>query len=151
MNTCIFMGNICTDLQLKYTNNNVEYLNFSIAVNGPYKDQNGNYAVNFIPCVAFKQKAVFISKYFSKGQKILVSGELQSRQYQTQSGEKRTAFEVLINNAEFASNAQKTQNNANNAAPAPTAPVAPAAPTAPIMPTDADFTAVADDVLPFEI
>lgn len=150
MNSCIFCGNICQDLQIKHSSNNTEYLRFTLAVSGPYKDSNGQYVTHFIPCVAFKHTAKFISNYFTKGQKILVSGELQSRVYETQNGEKRTAFEVLINNAEFAGNAPKTQNNANYAAPVQTAPVAPIAPTAPILPTEADFTA-ADEVLPFEI
>ena len=58
--------------------------------------------MDFIPCVAWRQTAEFIAKYFGKGRMIAVEGALQSRNYEDKDGHKRTAYEVLVDHAYFA-------------------------------------------------
>lgn len=57
---------------------------------------------DFINCVAWRQTAEFICRYFRKGQRIALQGSLQSRNYTDKDGNKRTAYEVVIDNAFFA-------------------------------------------------
>ena len=56
---------------------------------------------DFIPCVSFGKTAEFISKYFSKGEMAIISGQLQSRNYEAQDGSKRTAYEVYVRECHF--------------------------------------------------
>ena len=79
---------------------------------------------DFIPCVAWRQTAEFISRYFTKGRMIAVEGSLQSRNYEDKNGQKRTAYEVIVDQAYFADSrpaapAQETPPAAPPVAPPP--------------------------------
>ena len=101
MNKVILMGRLTAQPELKKTNNGNSVLSFTIAVNRPYKNAQGNYDADFISCVAFKQVAEFISKYFNKGDMLAIDGSLQTRNYQAQDGAKRYVTEVMADHAEF--------------------------------------------------
>lgn len=108
-------GNICNDLEVK-TSGETKILNFTVAVRRKFKNKNGEYETDFIRCVAFNNTAEFISKFFQKGSPILVEGSLQSNSYETESGEKRTSYNVVIENVDFFSrkNEQTSQNTSNS-------------------------------------
>lgn len=97
MNKVIILGNITKDLEVKTTSSGKSILSFSVAVNGHTKDT----PVDFIDCVAWEKTAENISKFFSKGRKILVEGELKSRTYQNKSGDKVKVLEVWVNGFDF--------------------------------------------------
>lgn len=101
MNKVILMGRLTAQPELKKTNNGNSVLSFTIAVNRSYKNAQGNYDADFISCVAFKQVAEFISKYFNKGDMLAIDGSLQTRNYQAQDGTKRYVTEVMADHAEF--------------------------------------------------
>lgn len=100
MNRIAITGNICHDLEIK-TSGETKILNFTVAVRRRFKDKEGNYPSDFIRCVAFNNTANFISTYFKKGSSILVEGNLQSNSYETESGEKRTSYNVVVENVDF--------------------------------------------------
>ena len=64
---------------------------------------------DFINCVAWKNTAEFISKYFGKGRMIAVTGRLQSRSYEDKNGNKRTAIEVNVEQASFTGEPKKSE------------------------------------------
>ena len=101
MNTVVLMGRLTKNPELRQTQSGTDVTQFTIAVNRRYKDANGEYPTDFINCVAWRQTAGFISKYFAKGAMIAVTGTLQTRKYTDKQGAERTATEVVVDNAEF--------------------------------------------------
>ena len=100
MNRLVISGNICNDLEIK-TSGETKILNFTVAVRRKYKDKEGNYPTDFIRCVTFNNQADFIAKFFKKGSPILVEGTLQSNTYETETGEKRTVYNLVTENIDF--------------------------------------------------
>lgn len=101
INNVVLMGRICQDLELKQTPNGKHVLSFSLAVDSNYKQQDGTYKTNFINCVAWEQKADFISRYFRKGAMIALTGELTQRTYQGQDGRNHYIYEVNVLQTSF--------------------------------------------------
>lgn len=102
MNKWLGTGNIARDIDFRTTQSGVDVCSFTIACNRRYVDKiSGKREADFISCVAFKETAGFIHKYFEKGMKIGVVGTLQTRSYDAQDGSKRYVTEVLVEEAEF--------------------------------------------------
>ena len=101
MNNIGLLGRICGDLELKTTNNGVSVVSFTLAVDRSYTPKGQEKQTDFIPCVAWRNTAEFIAKYFKKGQRMAVQGSLQSRKYTANDGGQRTAYEVVVDNAFF--------------------------------------------------
>ena len=102
MNVVCLLGRLTADPELRTTPNGVSVCSFSVAVQRSYSS-GGERQTDFINCVAWRQTAEFINRYFHKGNMIGLNGSLQSRSYQDkETGKNRTAYEVVINNAYFA-------------------------------------------------
>ena len=113
MNKFIGKGNLTRDIELKDLGNDRKVANFSVAIRREYKNQNEEYETDFFNCSAFGRTAVFLSNYFKKGQEILITGHLQNNQWETESGEKRTATNIIVENVEFCGSKQTTDSNNN--------------------------------------
>lgn len=101
MNKVILIGRLARDPELRYTaGNNTAVCQTSIAVDRRYKSENQPTA-DFIPIVAWRQTAEFISKYFSKGSRIAIVGNIQTRTYDDAEGKKHYVTEVVVDEAEF--------------------------------------------------
>ncbi|MBQ8966587.1 single-stranded DNA-binding protein [Ruminococcus sp.] len=101
LNRVILMGRITQDLEVRQTPNGTSALTFNIAVDRNFKDQNGQYQSDFITCVAWRQTAEFIGRYFGKGRMIALEGQLRSRTYEDKNGTKHYVTEVYVDNASF--------------------------------------------------
>lgn len=99
-NVCI-MGRITKDLEVKSTPGGTAVLSFSIAVERNYANANGDRETDFIDCVAWRQQAEFISRYFSKGRMIALTGELRKRIYEDKNGTKHYPTEVYVTSVSF--------------------------------------------------
>ena len=115
-NLVVLTGRLTSDPELKTTPNGVAVTSFSIAVNRNYK-AGEEQETDFINIVAWRQRAEFITKYFKKGSMIGIEGAIQTRKYQDSQGKNRTAFEVVVNNAQFVEskrdNETPTQDDSN--------------------------------------
>lgn len=109
MNKVILVGRITKDPEIKLTANQTKYSNFTIAVDRRFKDQNGERQADFINCVAWKQTAEFINKYFHKGSRIGISGSIQTRSYE-KDGQKVFITEILVEEAEFVESSSKNES-----------------------------------------
>ena len=105
-NKSIIVGRIASDLAIKQTNSGTQVMSFTVAVGRP-KRQNEEEQTDFIQVVAWKETASFIEGYFHKGDWILVEGSIQTRNYETRTGEKRTAFEIVARNVNFVGDKRK--------------------------------------------
>ena len=97
LNKVILGGRLTADPELKQTPQGVAVTSFSIAVNRKGKDAQAD----FISCVAWRQTADFICRYFKKGSSICISGSIQTRTWNDQQNNKRYATEVVAEEAFF--------------------------------------------------
>lgn len=97
MNSINLTGNICNDLEVKATQSGKSVLTFNLAVKRPFTSD----TTDFIPVVAWEQKAEYLGKYGKKGSKVAVGGKLTTRKYQDNNGNNRTVFEVVADTVEL--------------------------------------------------
>ena len=109
INKVILMGRLVADPELKRTQSDVPVVSTRIAVDRDFKSASGERQADFIDIVCWRERAEFVSRYFRKGNMIAVVGSLQSRQFETKDGQKRTAYEVVCDQVSF------TGEKANNA------------------------------------
>lgn len=129
-NQITIAGRLTADPELKQTQSGISVTSFTVAVNRRAKK--GEEAVaDFLPCVAWRQTAEFITKYFRKGSAICVTGSLQTRKWQDQNGNNRVSYEILANEALFVENKDASAPQAGGA------------------PANETFEPVDDDSLPF--
>ena len=100
-NKVILIGNMTADPELKQTASGVSVCSFSIAVNRRFKSDEGQPNVDFINIVAWRTQAEFVSRYFRKGNPILICGQLQTRTWTDNQGNKRYATEVVADEVSF--------------------------------------------------
>ena len=115
-NKVILIGNITADPELRQTPSGVSVCSFTIAVNRRFaKADQGQQNVDFINVVTWRQQAEFVSRYFKKGNPILVCGQLQTRTWNDNQGQKRYATDVVADEVSFIAPASQ-----GNGAGAPT-------------------------------
>ena len=108
-NLVVLTGRLTADPELKTTPTGVPVTSFSIAVNRNYRSGEEQQP-DFINIVAWRQRAEFICKYFTKGSLIGIEGSIQTRKYTDKNGNNRTAFEVVVNNAQFVESKRDNSN-----------------------------------------
>ena len=118
LNKAFLGGRMTANPELKQTQSGVAVLSFSIAVNRKYTPEGQQQQADFINCTAWRQTAEFISKYFRKGSSICVIGQIQTRSWTDDQGNKRYATEVLVDEVHFVDSKGEGQASAT----APTAP-----------------------------
>lgn len=116
LNRVILMGRITHELELKQIPNGTSVLSFSVAVDRNYSKQGEERQTDFINCVAWRQQAEFISKYFGKGRMIALEGNLRTRSYDDKNGVKHNVVEVYVDNVSFTGEAKQggASNYSNN-------------------------------------
>ena len=129
MNKVILIGRLARDPELKYTASNTAVCQFTVAVDRRFKSENQPNA-DFIPVVAWRQTAEFVSKYFFKGSRIAVTGQIQIRSWDDAEGKKRFATEVIADDVEFVES-KRQDSGYGNPAPLPDEPQTARANTAP--------------------
>lgn len=140
LNKVILGGRLTADVELKGTPSGVSVCSFSLAVNRKYsKDSEAQ--TDFINCVAWRNTAEFISKYFRKGSSLCVVGSVQTRNWTDNNGQKRYATEIVVDEAMFVDS--KTEGEAPSGATYEEALSA-------VAPKSEEFTPLSqDDDLPF--
>lgn len=101
INNVTLMGRITYSPELKSTPNGLSVIRFQIAVDRSYQAKGQERQADFIDCVAWRQTAEFISRYFHKGSMIAIEGTIQTSNYTDKNGNNRKQIEVLANNVSF--------------------------------------------------
>ena len=107
INNATIMGRLTADPELRSTQSGTSVVQFTVAVDRDYQKQGEERQADFINCVAWRQTAEFISRYFGKGRMIAVEGSIQTRNYEDKHGNKRTATELIVNKAHFTGEKQE--------------------------------------------
>lgn len=137
-NRIILMGRLVADPELRQTQTGLSVCRFRIAVDR-FAKQGEERKADFISCVAWRQTADFISRWFAKGQLIHIEGRLQNADYTDKNGVKHYAMEVQVDAAAFCGDRQSQQ-----AAPPSGRPAQDAAPARPAAQTAAQDIALGD-------
>lgn len=149
MNKVILMGRLTADPELRQTQSGVSSCRFTVAVNRNFVDkQSGERQADFITCIAWRQTAEFVTRYFNKGSMICVEGSLRTGSYQDRNHSDVTHYttDVYVDNVEFTGSKRESggnggyqggnggygapQNNYNNNYSAPPQQAAPQQPAA---------------------
>ncbi|MBR1762476.1 MAG: single-stranded DNA-binding protein [Eubacterium sp.] len=101
INTVALMGRLTYDPELRSTPSGVSVIRFQVACDRNYQRAGEERQADFIDCVAWRQTAEFISRYFRKGSMIAVEGSIQTSNYTDKDGNKRKQVEVVANNVSF--------------------------------------------------
>lgn len=101
LNHITIAGRLVRDPELRRTNAGVAVTSFTVAVDRDYTQQNGERETDFIDCIAWRNTAEFVSKYFTKGRLAIVSGRLEIRPWTDKDGNKRRATEVIAESVYF--------------------------------------------------
>ncbi len=117
LNHIVIMGRLTRDPELRYTQSQTPVASFTVAVDRDFGSRDGGERqTDFIDCVAWRQTAEFVSKYFTKGSMAVVSGRLQIRDWTDREGGKRRSAEIVVDNMYFGEKAAAA--TATPAAPA---------------------------------
>lgn len=141
MNTVNLIGRLTKDPELQQTQSGHRVTSFSVAVDRNYKAHGDTrQSTDFFTVVAWNVTAAFVAQHFKRGQRIGITGHLQSRQYTDKEGNKRTAVEVVAESVCFAGNAPNRQQEPEQP-PLPEKPsaVSPPQPTPAPAKTESDF------------
>lgn len=119
MNNVTLVGRLTRDVDLRYTPNGKAVANFNLAVNRPFKNQNGENEADFINCQTWGKQAENLANYMKKGNQIGVVGRIQTRNYENNEGKRVYVTEVVADSIQFLesrgqSHQQQQINVANN-------------------------------------
>ena len=135
LNTVILIGRLVRDPELRYTPSGVAVTHFTLAVDRPFTNQQGEREADFIDVVCWRKLAETVANHLNKGRLVAVQGRLQIRSYETQDGQRRKAAEVVADTVRFL---DRPGSSSTSEAPGDLG----------LDGTDIDFTGSSDD-LPF--
>ena len=101
MNSISIKGRLVRDPELKTVASGDNVCNITVAVDRNFSSKNGERECDFFDCIFWRQGADFVSKYFRKGQEIIVQGAMQSRKWKDKDGNNRISWEIQNCHAEF--------------------------------------------------
>lgn len=132
LNKAILMGRLTADPELRHTQSNIPVTSFTLAVDRSFGKEK---QTDFLDIVAWRNTAEFVSKWFSKGMLVAVSGRMQTRIWEDKQGNKRKTTEVVADEVFFAEGKRGQEDEGSGAFP--------------LLPPDEDFFPAADMELPF--
>jgi len=109
-NRIVLIGRLTRDPELRYIPSGTPVAQFTLAVDRPFRDQQGNRETDFIDVVVWRKLAETTSQYMTKGRMVAVEGRLQIRSYETQDGQKRKVAEVVADGVRFLDRARADGN-----------------------------------------
>ncbi|MCV4233352.1 single-stranded DNA-binding protein [Virgibacillus sp. LDC1] len=109
MNRSCLVGRLTKDPELRYSPTGTAITNFTLAVDRPFKSDNGPDA-DFIPIVTFKQSAEACANYLRKGRLCSVEGRIQVRNYENNEGKRVYVTEVIADSVRFLESSKQDNN-----------------------------------------
>lgn len=117
MNKVMLIGRITRDPELRYTSSNIPSVRFTLAVNRPFENQNGERETDFINIVVWRKQAENVKKYVSKGSLVAVEGRIQTGSYE-KDGQRVYTTDVVADNVQFLESKSQSQNRQDEMTPA---------------------------------
>ena len=101
LNQVVLIGNLTRDPELRYTPDGTPVTSFTVAVNRPFVNRQGEREADFVPIVVWRKRAETCSEYLMKGSQVAVEGRLQVRNYEDKDGIKKWVTEVVARRVDF--------------------------------------------------
>lgn len=117
MNKALLVGRLTTKPELRYTNSNIPYTRFSVAVDRGVNSNNGERITDFINVVVWRKQAETVCQYLNKGSLVSVEGRIQTGNYTDKDGNKRYTTDVAADNIRFLESKAQSQARMDNATP----------------------------------
>lgn len=108
INNVTLMGRLTAAPELRTTSSGLSVTSFTLAIDRGFGE---NKQTDFINCVAWRERADFICRYFTKGSMLALTGSIQTRKYEDKNGNTRTAFEILAETVSFCGDKAKADKN----------------------------------------
>lgn len=143
INKVILMGRLVRDPERRYTQTNVPVTSFTLAIDRGRKGPNGERQTDFIDCISWGKQGDFVKEWFAKGMMAIVTGRIQSRNWEDKNGNKRVSIEVNTEEVTFGET-KKARERAGGDDPTPARP-----PVDPRDVTAEDFAELDDSDVPF--
>ncbi len=122
MNKVLLIGRITSKPELKYSGSNIPYTRFSLAIDRPFSNANGERQTDFINVVVWRKQAENVCTYLNKGSLVAVEGRIQTGNYTDKEGVKKYTTDVSADNVQFLeskSQAQSRETSISNNNPTP--------------------------------
>jgi single-strand DNA-binding protein len=148
INNCTLVGRIANDPEMRYTTSGMAVVSFRIAVSRQRKSADGQEETDWLDIKAFGKSAEFVAQYMDKGSLVGVEGRIQSRNWQTNDGQKRYSVEIVANTVQaLESKSEADRRRAAKGVSAPSVPTGPGgqAGPSPMPPPAEDYGTVRDD------
>lgn len=113
MNKVILIGRLTRNPELRYTSGDTPVATFSLAVNRPFSNQQGEREADFINIVVWRKQAENVKNYLTQGSKCAVEGRIQTRNYEDDNGNKRYITEVIAEGIEFLDSKKEVSEDKN--------------------------------------
>ena len=117
MNKALLVGRLTTKPELRYTNSNIPYTRFSVAVDRGVNNNNGEKITDFINVVVWRKQAETVCQYLNKGSLVAVEGRIQTGNYTDKDGNKRYTTDVAADSIRFLESKAQAQSRAESATP----------------------------------
>ena len=109
-NKVILMGRLTKDPEIRYTQSQKVVAQFTLAVDRPFLNQQGQREADFIPVIVWGKGAELIGNSCAKGHRLLVEGRIQIRNFDAKDGTKHWVTEIIASNFEFIEKKEKTMS-----------------------------------------
>jgi len=114
INNVVLVGRLTRDAELRYTGSGIAVASFTVAVERPYTNAQGERETDFINCVAWRKTAEIVSNFTRKGSLVGVTGRMQTRNYTNNEGRKVYITEVVCENFQMLEPKSVTEKRAQN-------------------------------------
>ena len=111
MNNVSLIGRLTKDPDLRYTSSGMAVATFSLAVQRSFRNKDGNYEADFINCVCWNKSGETLANHVKKGQRIGVTGRIQTRNYENEQGNRVYVTEVVVEGFTFLEKKDDSQGN----------------------------------------
>ena len=101
INRTVLVGRLTKDPELKYTPSGVPMARFTLAVNRPFSNQQGEKEADFINCVAWRKQAENLSNFMKKGNMVGIEGRIQTGSFEGQDGKRVFTTDVIADSIQF--------------------------------------------------
>lgn len=115
INNVVIVGRLTRDADLRYTGSGIAVASFTVAVERPFTNAQGERETDFVSCVVWKKPAENLANFTRKGSQVAVAGRIQTRNYTGNDGKKVYVTEVVAENIQYLDSKKTNESRSDSA------------------------------------